>query len=515
MPRISRRDFLKLSAAFFGGAGLTFMGSLAKSLRGKADSTKPNFIILVLDAMSARNLSLYGYVRRTTPYLERFLNRAAVYHSHYAGGNFTTSGTATLLTGLYPWTHRATALGGIVERSLATSNLFGLLGGDYFRQAFTQNQLAYLLLGQFARDVDNLMSRKAFALQQNAPMIEDAFANDFPVAYYTFADFLGASEFYVDPASLSLGLIDMLSVKQSKIQNTPSFPKGYPYNYHTYFRLEDILAGLSDTLIHFAAGQSPFLAYYHLLPPHSPYNPKKEFLDLFLKDGLTFPKKPFHPLSAMRKPQDRLDRLRLTYDSFIANIDYEVDAFIQRLDQAGVLDNSYLIITSDHGEAFERGEYGHGTPLLYDGVCHVPLIISAPGQTGRRDVTSLTSNADLVPTILSLAGQAIPDHIEGRLLPEFGGRADPDRSVYTVFAQQNSAFLPLTHSVMAMNKGAHRLIYTRGYPGEYTDKVELYNLADDPEELRDLAKDDTVTANRMKAELLDLSDAADRPYRRK
>jgi arylsulfatase A-like enzyme len=514
MTTPTRRDFLKLTAALFGGAGLTFAGSLAHSLQ-KADSSKPNFIVLVLDAMSARNLSLYGYPRRTTPYLERYLNRATVYHNHYAGGNFTTSGTATLLTGLYPWTHRATALGGIVERSLAASNLFALLGPDYHRQAFTQNQLAYLLLGQFSRDVDDLMSRTAFALQQNVPMIEDAFVNDFPIAYYAFSDFLGASEFYNNPASLSLGLIDMLAVKNSQIKNAPNYPKGYPYNYHTYFRLEDVLGGLSNTLDQLAATQSPFLSYYHLLPPHEPYNPKKEFLEPFVKDGLTFPKKPFHPLSAQRKPQDKLDRLRLTYDSFIANIDFELDAFLQRLDQSGALDNTYLFITSDHGETFERGEYGHGTPLLYDGVCRVPLIVFAPGQTGRRDVRALTSNADLVPTILSLADQTIPDHIEGRLLPELGGRADPDRSVFTLFAQETSAFLPLAHAVMSMNKDTRRLIYTRGYPGDYEDKVELYDLADDPEELRDLSKDDPVTTKRMRDELIALADAADRAYQRK
>ena len=510
----SRRDFLKLSTALFGGAALTYAGSLAHSL-AQADSSKPNFLILVLDAMSAHNLSLYGYARPTTPYLQNFLNRATVYHNHYAGSNFTSPGTASLLTGLYPWTHRAIALGGLVNRSLASTNLFSLLGPGYQRQAFSHNPLAFALLGQFAQDIEDLMSRTAFALQQNVPMLDGAFVNDFPVAYNTFSEFLGISEFYNNPASLSLGMLDMIAIKNAQVETSPNYPKGYPYNFHTYFRLEDVLGGLAKSAVTLAAGDAPFAAYYHILPPHAPYNPRKEFIEPFMNDGRAFPVKPQHPLSVQRKPQDKLDRLRLTYDSFIANIDRELDAFLRTLHEGGALNNTYLIITSDHGEIFERGEYGHGTPLLYDGVCHIPLIVFAPGQTERRDVTALTSATDLVPTLLALAGETVPAHLEGRALPGLGGSEEADRSVFSVFAQENSAFAPLTHAVLSINKGTHRLIHTRGYPGVYEDNVELYNLADDPEELTDLAGEDTVTARRMKEELLDLLSASDRPYQPK
>jgi len=162
---------------------------------------------------------------------------------------------------------------------------------------------------------------------------------------------------------------------------------------------------------------------------------------------------------------------------------------------------------------FERGFYGHGSPLMYEPVNHVPLIIHAPGQTERRDVYSLTSNADLLPTILSLAGREVPSAAEGRVLPGLGGTEDADRSVYSIYAKENSAFLPLEKSVMAMRKGDYRLLYYRGYPG-YEDRVELYDLAEDPEELRDLSTADAGIAKRMKDELLSLSNAADAPYRR-
>ncbi len=67
-------------------------------------------VVIVFDAFSAYNISLYGYQRETTPNIARWAERAVVYHNHNAGGNFTIPGTASLLTGTYPWTHRAFGL---------------------------------------------------------------------------------------------------------------------------------------------------------------------------------------------------------------------------------------------------------------------------------------------------------------------------------------------------------------------------------------------------------------------
>ncbi len=153
MSRISRRDFLKTSAAVVASA--TFAG--ASRILSSAHSqtiNKPNILIFVFDAMSARHLSLYEYPRPTTPNLEKFAERASVYHTHYSAGNFTTTGTASMLTGMYPWTHRAINYRGMVERTLADRNLFHLVGKEYTRLAFTQNLWANVLLSQFEKDLD-------------------------------------------------------------------------------------------------------------------------------------------------------------------------------------------------------------------------------------------------------------------------------------------------------------------------------------------------------------------------
>jgi hypothetical protein len=419
-----------------------------------------------------------------------------------------------MLTGAYPWTHRGLHLRGLVERSLVGSSIFGLLGKEYYRLAFSQNPLANLLLALFSKDIDERLSRGAFSFQQNVPTPEESFPNDYAMAYYSFSDYLGASEVYMDPGSLSLGVLDMISTIETSLKSTAKYPKGYPSAYYNYFRIEDILAGVADTLAGLQKQTAPFFSYFHLLPPHAPYNPQRSFAELFFKDGLEFPDKPAHPLSPTHQAPEKLPRLRLVYDAFIADLDHQIGVFLRALNKSGILDSSYLIVTSDHGEFFERAYSGHGSPLMYEAGIKIPLLISAPGQAERKDVYSNTSNVDLVPTLLSLAGKEIPAGPEGRLLPGFGGDEDPGRAIFTVYGKENSSFLPLKRSVVAMMKGGKKMIYYRGYTAGYDEKYELYDLQEDPEELKDLINSDTVTATRMRDELLDAAHAADRPYQR-
>ena len=96
-PALVRRDFLKLASLL---PVSYFVSPLLRLTQGKTQVTHPNIIILVFDAWSAQNISLYGYPRKTTPNLDRFAEKATVYHNHFTGGTFTVPGTASLLTGL-------------------------------------------------------------------------------------------------------------------------------------------------------------------------------------------------------------------------------------------------------------------------------------------------------------------------------------------------------------------------------------------------------------------------------
>ena len=188
------------------------------------------------------------------------------------------------------------------------------------------------------------------------------------------------------------------------------------------------------------------------------------------------------------------------------------------LESNGTLDNTYLILTSDHGEMFERGIAGHSTNSLNEPLLNVPLLIWKPGQTERVDVFERTTAADLMPTLLHLSGQPVPELCEGMVLPTFGGDAQTaaERAVYAVEAKTNSKFAPLTIGSLAMYKGPYKLIHYMGYeevpsPGGL---YELYNLEDDPEEMENRYEIDKGVADEMTAQLQERLAEVNRPFTR-
>ncbi len=202
------------------------------------------------------------------------------------------------------------------------------------------------------------------------------------------------------------------------------------------------------------------------------------------------------------------------YDRQIAQIDDEFGKLMTRLEESGVLDNCYLIFTADHGELFERGFAGHGFEFMYDGVLHIPLIIRAPGQMERKDVYTLTSNIDILPTILSIAGKPPSSETDGAVLPGFGRYVNTDRPIFSLVGVDNSAFGPINKAVVAMRKHEYKLIAYLGYEEKFKKSFELYNLEADPEELNDLAtKDDTILLD-MKNEFFEHLEDANKPFRR-
>jgi arylsulfatase A-like enzyme len=150
---------------------------------------------------------------------------------------------------------------------------------------------------------------------------------------------------------------------------------------------------------------------------------------------------------------------------------------------------------------------------MYEPVLQTPLLIHAPKQTARTDVNTPTSNVDVLPTILSIAGKEIPEAVDGQVLAGFGGPEDSERPIFSMAAWQNSAFLPLTKAAFAMRKGAYKLIAYLGYGGD--DGIyELYDLQNDPEELHELSMDEPTVFSWMKEVFLSHLAEANRPFER-
>ena len=504
--KLSRRDFLKLTGAL----SLTSVARLGQQLALPQDVALPNILILVLDALSARNMSSYGYPRQTTPMLEQFAQRATVYHNHHAAGNFTTPGTASLLSGVYPWTHRAFNHYGTTVPFFTDQNLFAMLAGKYHSFFYTQNPLVYKLAYPFRFHIDNFIRVSDWCLDSNSPT-QIFFQEDFEVAYEA-EYFLFRSQDTL-PGSVFLSALNRqfehgLRDRELNRLYHQQFPDGLPASPYMLFTLQDTFDHL---LQHLRDQPAPFLGYVHVLPPHGPYNTASQFKGRF-DDDLVFPGKPIHALADNKFPPESLDVLRCKYDEFILYADAEFGSLYQQLEQKGFLDNTFVIVTSDHGEAFERGVWGHFTPILHEPVTHIPLLIHAPGQGQRQDVFVPTSAVDVLPTLLQFARQPVPDWCEGLPLQGVDSQAAAfDRSIYVVEAKSSSKFARLKTATLAIVRGSYKLIRYFGYAG-FPDSYELYHLERDPEEMENLYSQDNAVAQALQAEMQARLDQADRPY---
>jgi arylsulfatase A-like enzyme len=312
-------------------------------------------------------------------------------------------------------------------------------------------------------------------------------------------------------SSLFFGPLYRLFLRYVRMQRARrygmDYPRGLPDNSELYL-LPDIVEGATSLLKNI---QQPTFAYLHFYPPHDPYRPTAEFYQRFT-DGWTAPDKPIHDLSEKKYKASELTAERQNYDEFLASWDKETARLYQFLQDSGLIENSYIFITSDHGELFERGEIGHWTKTLYDPVIHVPLMVLQPGQTSRKDVYTMTSSVDLLPTIAHLTGNPLPEWSEGNLLPELGGTPDEKRSHFSMDAKYGSSFGPLVNYSMSLTREGHRLTYYC-YPKDDYQVFEFYDLQADPGEIKNLYPMRPSLADEMRDELLQKVEDVNKPFR--
>jgi len=133
----------------------------------------------------------------------------------------------------------------------------------------------------------------------------------------------------------------------------------------------------------------------------------------------------------------------------------------------------------------------------------VPLMVFEPGRSERLDVRTPTSAVDLLPTLLQITGGRPADRAEGEVLPPFASTRETERSLYAVEAKPNAQMAPLTHATLMLVKGRYKLMYFTGYPelGADNERIELYDLEADPEELQDLSRSEARITQDLLAQL--------------
>ncbi|TKX52985.1 DUF229 domain-containing protein, partial [Halorubrum sp. SP3] len=151
----------------------------------------------------------------------------------------------------------------------------------------------------------------------------------------------------------------------------------------------------------------PFFLWNHYMDPHGPYNPPAGYTyadrELSNDEAQTLYQK------TIDSPDEIVDEERQllidAYDGEIRYLDDQLRAFFDSLDDRGLLEESLIVVTADHGDAFgEHGYYTHPR-YLHESLLHVPLIVSLPGERGNETVTTPVSTLDIVPMILEYAGE--------------------------------------------------------------------------------------------------------------
>ncbi|HXG71090.1 MAG TPA: sulfatase-like hydrolase/transferase [Gemmatimonadaceae bacterium] len=207
----------------------------------------------------------------------------------------------------------------------------------------------------------------------------------------------------------------------------------------------------------------PLFFFLHLFEPHSPYEPVEPFKS----------------------------RYGNAYDGEIATADWIVGQFVDVLKRAGLYDKAIVILMSDHGEGlYQHGEPEHGI-FLYRETLHVPLLVKLPGalRAGESDGAPV-SLIDLFPTITELTGAARPAAVKGKSLL-YHEPADRSRRVYA------ESLYPRIH----LGWSELRSLIGSDYQFIQAPTPELYNLADDPGQIRNIVSSERRTYASMRDEL--------------
>ena len=191
-------------------------------------------------------------------------------------------------------------------------------------------------------------------------------------------------------------------------------------------------------------------------------------------------------------PEDKIP-ITAAYDGCVRELDNTMEKYCKLLDELGILDDTMIVISSDHGEELlERGSLGHAScslaGTLYDEDIMIPLIIRYPkGLPSGVVIDRQISQIDIMPTLLDIMGLEKPEGTQGTsMLPLInGGTVDAPQEAYSATPPCGWQYRPNDLRVIhSLRTPEWKLIYNADPNGE--NYYELYNLKDDPEERIDI-----------------------------
>lgn len=395
---------------------------------GRSASDRPNVLLISIDSLRADHVGCYGYGRNTSPAIDRIAREGARFEEHVSSSSWTLPAHAALFTGLPDSGHGCVD----VDRMLAPHL-------ETVAERFTTH--GYDTAGFYA-----------------GPFLHPVFG--FGQGFERYVDCTSTSE--ERDAADAIDWDASTRDSHADVANPRTFAA-----FEEWFDRRD---------------DEPFFAFVHLWDVHYDFTPPPPYDELFdphyegWVDGRDFF---FDARIGPDMAQRDLDHLVALYDGEIAWTDSYVDKIRALLEEAGELDSTIVVITSDHGsEFFEHGAKGHRTSL-YDEVIHVPLVVRYPATIPAGTVVEAQSRSiDIAPTLLDLCGLGTLEDVAGvsllDLVRDAGGARGPGRPAV-------SELDTLGYSLLSVRTRRAKAIGNRN-----SSTVDVYDLSADPGERRPL-----------------------------
>jgi arylsulfatase A-like enzyme len=331
---------------------------LALVLQGCGKETDFNLLVITIDTLRADHLTCYGYDQPTSPHIDAFATRGVLFETVCCQSSQTLPSHASILAGTNPRSHKAISHESMVDESVTTLAEM-LKKRGYLTAAF---------ISSHALD-------SKYRLDQG-----------FDVYWEVHKE---------------RSLEQRWQLKRNEKDATTEAVLGW-------------LDSVDD---------DRFFLWIHWFDPHRPYDPPERYAEGFAGsyDGQAT-SDPDYIMKVWRErielaPED-VAYLAGRYDGEIAFTDAQVGAILDELDSRGMLENTVVVITSDHGEILYEHEYYFGHDIgLYEECIMIPLIMYFPGlEAAGTRVEPLVQSLDIMPTVLEILGIDPPRHLEGKSL---------------------------------------------------------------------------------------------------
>jgi arylsulfatase A-like enzyme len=420
--------------------------------------TPRHLVLISIDTLRADYLGAYGHPYVETPTIDGLAESGVLFENHISAAPTTLASHTSLMTGTWPHTHGSARNGFIVSQS---------------------NQM-----------LAEILAARGFTTA--------GFLGGFPLSE-RFAFNQGFDHWDED-----------LSVKVGDHRGEID-QNQRPANEVT----DAVLSWLPDD-----AGVDPLFLFVHYFDVHAPYTPPEKYLRMYRVDDLDAVGS-YKNIKRVRRQLHQGEAsplneiLKQSYAAGVTWVDSEVGRLLAGLDERGLLDDAVVVITSDHGEAmdenWERWDHGFST---FETVSRTPLIVRLPkGNPGGLRVANVISNIDVVPTLLDLFGVELPASVEGDSFA-LAVRGDDVETPRTLAFSQATKPYDEKHESGTQWANERKLRSVRDRRFKLIERpllgtLELFDLANDPNEQKNISDEQRERTRSLHTELLDWAKAAD------